>query len=75
MRLDFEPVTVLYGGNGSGKSTVLNVIAERLGIERDSIYNRSSFFSEDIDLCGIELEEEIPETSRIITTLTKILWM
>jgi predicted ATPase len=68
VRLDFEPVTVLYGGNGSGKSTVLNVIAEKLGIERDSIYNRSSFFSEYIDLCGIELEEEIPETSRIITS-------
>ena len=25
--LDFEPVTILYGGNGSGKTTALNVIA------------------------------------------------
>ena len=30
-RLDFESVTILYGGNGSGKTTVLNVIAEKLG--------------------------------------------
>lgn len=28
--LDFEPVTILYGGNGSGKTTALNVIAEKL---------------------------------------------
>ena len=26
----FRPITILYGGNGSGKSTVLNVIAEKL---------------------------------------------
>lgn len=28
--LDFEPITILYGGNGSGKTTALNVIAEKL---------------------------------------------
>ncbi|KZL91300.1 hypothetical protein CLMAG_30580 [Clostridium magnum DSM 2767] len=27
-RIDFEPATILYGGNGS-KSTALNVIAEK----------------------------------------------
>ncbi|HZK34021.1 MAG TPA: AAA family ATPase, partial [Bacillota bacterium] len=42
-RIDFEPVTILYGGNGSGKSTALNVIAEKTGVKRDSIYNKSSF--------------------------------
>jgi len=29
----FEPVTVLYGNNGSGKSTILNIIADKLGIK------------------------------------------
>jgi len=33
-RLDFDTVTILYGGNGSGKSTALNVIAEKTGIRR-----------------------------------------
>ena len=28
-RLDFEEITVLYGGNGSGKTTALNIIAEK----------------------------------------------
>ena len=35
-RLDFEPITILYGGNGSGKTTALNVIAEKAGIRRES---------------------------------------
>jgi len=41
--LDLEPVTVLYGGNGSGKTTALNVMAETLKLRRDSRYNRSIF--------------------------------
>lgn len=43
-RLDFDVITILYGGNGSGKSTALNVIAEKTGITRDSIFNKSNFF-------------------------------
>ena len=34
--LDFDPVTILYGGNGSGKTTALNVMAEKLGLPRIS---------------------------------------
>ena len=26
-RIDFNTITILYGGNGSGKSTALNIIA------------------------------------------------
>jgi len=66
-RLDFEPITILYGGNGSGKSTALNVIAEKTGICRDSIYNKSNFFPDYVNLCTMD-EEEIPEISRIITS-------
>jgi predicted ATPase len=67
-RLDFEPVTILYGGNGSGKSTALNVIAEKTGIYRDSIYNKSNFFPDYVKLCGMNKEENITENSRIITS-------
>lgn len=67
-RLDFEPVTILYGGNGSGKSTALNVIAEKTGICRDSIYNKSNFFPDYVKLCSMNTEEDIPENSRIITS-------
>lgn len=68
IRLDFEPVTILYGGNDSGKTTALNVIAETLGLLRDTLYNRSSFFEDYTKLCSYEEERKIPEDSRIITS-------
>ena len=67
-RIDFEPITILYGGNGSGKSTALNVIAEKTGILRDSIYNKSNFFGDYVDMCQMQLEADIPQNSRIITS-------
>lgn len=67
-RLDFEPVTILYGGNGSGKTTALNVIAEKLGLIRDTLYNRSNFFEDYTKMCSYEQELRIPEESRIITS-------
>lgn len=74
--LDFEPVTILYGGNGSGKTTALNVIAEKLGLERDTLYNRSNFFEEYTRLCsyqggdggGSRHAPRMPKGSRIITS-------
>ena len=64
----FRPITILYGGNGSGKSTVLNVIAEKLRLERNSAYNRSRFFEDYVDRCKVIQEEAIPKGSRIITS-------
>ena len=66
--LDFEPVTVLYGGNGSGKTTALNVIAEKLELPRDTLYNRSNFFGDYTEECLYELKAPIPPDSRIITS-------
>ena len=67
-RLDFEPVTILYGGNGSGKTTALNVIAEKLALDRDTLYNRSNFFEDYSGMCDYEEEMPIPKESRIITS-------
>ena len=64
----FRPVTILYGGNGSGKSTALNIIAEKLRLNRSSAYNRSRFFERYVDRCRVSLEEAVPENSRIITS-------
>ena len=68
LELELEPVTILYGGNGSGKTTALNVMAEALKLHRDSRYNRSRFFEDYIALCTHELRGEIPERSRVITS-------
>ena len=67
-RLEFEPVTILYGGNGSGKTTAINVIAETLGLQRDSLYNRSNFFGDYTVRCSYETRSPIPSESRIITS-------
>lgn len=67
-RIDFEPITILYGGNGSGKTSVLNIIAEKLKLDRDSMYNRSSFFETYVGLCDAKILEDIPSSSKIITS-------
>ena len=66
--LDFDSVTILYGGNGSGKTTALNVIAEKLNLLRDTLYNRSNFFEDYTGMCSYETERPIPRHSRIITS-------
>lgn len=66
--LEFEPVTILYGGNGSGKSTALNIIAEKLELKRDSVFNRSSFFGDYVTMSSAEMNKPLPEASRIITS-------
>ena len=67
-QLDFEPVTILYGGNGSGKTTAINVIAETLHLSRDTRFNQSPFFGDYTVLCDYELKQSIPADSRIITS-------
>ena len=67
-RLDFAPVTLLYGGNGSGKTTALNVISEALSLKRDSPFNRSSFFADYIKLCRFRTARSLPEESRTVSS-------
>ena len=67
---EFEPITILYGGNGSGKSTILNVIAERLKIQRGAVFNRSDFYDDYVSRCKYKevRGHGVPEHSRIITS-------
>ena len=70
--LDFSPssITLLYGGNGSGKSTVLNVIAQKLKIARTSPFNNTPFFEDYLGFCRASLArgDVLPEGSCIITS-------
>ena len=67
--LAFSEITILYGNNGSGKSTALNLMAEKLKAERDTLFNRSSFFDDYIGMCAYEMTYEgKPAEIRMITS-------
>lgn len=67
-RIDFEPVTILCGGNGSGKSTALHVIAWKAGLLREAAFNKTCFFEDYVALCRMELARDIPQGSRMIAS-------
>ena len=64
----FDDITIFCGNNGSGKSSILNVIAEKMSLERTAPYNRSDFFDDYVELCDYQLERAIPSGSKIITS-------
>lgn len=67
-RVDFEPITIFYGGNGSGKSTALNVIADKIGAKRTTVYNKSALFEQYLRFCKAQFASEAYENNCIITS-------
>ena len=58
LSLDFmSPITILYGNNGSGKTTILNLIAEYINASRHSTFNKSGLFYDYLELCNGDLKE------------------
>ncbi len=66
-QLEFKPITILYGANGSGKTTMLNIIAQRLGINRTARINTGAYMSDYVDNCSYLYREE-PDVMRMITS-------
>ncbi len=65
---EFSDITIICGNNGSGKSTILNVIAEKLKLKRNSLFNRSDFFEDYVSLCDYTLERRLSCNSKVITS-------
>lgn len=74
-----SPITVLYGNNASGKSTMLNIMANRLELDGQEYatsnqYGRVLYFSQFVGECGYTLGEtddgralkKLPQKSRYI---------
>ena len=59
---------VVTGHNGSGKSSILNVIAEELMLERSTPFNRTDFFEDYVAMCKFLIDRAIPKGSKIITS-------
>lgn len=69
--LEFAPATILYGGNGSGKSTVLNIIAEKLNLARSAPFNNTPYFVDYLKMCRFEPHygsRKMPRGSEILTS-------
>ncbi|MCI8423931.1 MAG: AAA family ATPase [Lawsonibacter sp.] len=69
--LELKAITILCGGNGSGKTTILNLMGEKLGLRRGAVFNRSSFFGTYLDQCQAETApsfQRARENSRVITS-------
>ena len=65
--LEFEPITVLYGNNGSGKSTALNIMARAIQMPNMSPGNSNDYFNGYVRQCKFTLcKEGIPATARFI---------
>ena len=64
LSLEFSPVTILYGNNGSGKSTILNLMAEILEIGRRSPINNSRYFSLFAKFCQLMTHSDFDDIDR-----------
>ncbi len=68
-KFDFSDITMLYGTNGSGKSTVLNIISEKLGIAKNPLFNYTPYYEEYLKMCSYDLDlraQKVPVNSRLI---------
>ena len=62
-------VTVFCGGNGTGKTTLLNVIAETLRLPRLGLFNTSEAFGSYVYMCDAEVyRDRIPPDSAMFTS-------
>ena len=73
-KIEFDSITILYGENGCGKTTALNMIAEKLHLKRDSLFNSGRFLNDYLDMCKYneddfrEYAQFFNHNSRIITS-------
>ncbi|MHC1721692.1 MAG: AAA family ATPase [Aminipila sp.] len=67
--LTFDPITILYGNNASGKSTLLNIIANKLKLKGAEIINgKTDYFDRFIEECDFTFADN--EFGRSFKTLS-----
>jgi len=67
-QIDFEPITIFYGGNGSGKSSLLNLIAENFGFLRHADVAVTKAFTEFALACTSKTVKNLPDHSKMLTS-------
>lgn len=71
--ITFSDVTIFCGSNGSGKSTILNIIAEKLKLKRESPFNKTNFFDPYLEGCYYNLDIYDKEKLRDLMEISKII--
>ena len=73
--VDFDKITIFYGGNGSGKSTLCNLIAQKLDLIRIAPFSTGELFNKYLYNCDYRMafdeygyKYRVPNGSRIITS-------
>lgn len=73
--IKFRDITIFSGGNGTGKSTLLNILAQKLGLKRTTPFNHTVLFDEYMDYCRVRMSDlayslsyQASDYGRIITS-------
>lgn len=66
--IKFGSITCFYGGNGSGKSTILNIISEKLNSNRKTEIDKGSYFNIYVKYTSYEMGIEKPISIKTITS-------
>ena len=64
-RVEFSPITIFCGSNGSGKSTMLNIIARAIGVTNMTLGNEDEYFRSYVKDCSY-IEGDRPEDTTFI---------
>lgn len=67
-KITFDNITIFCGGNGSGKTTILNIISEKLRSNRKSKVDKGSIFHNYVHCCSYEMSHEEPTEIKTITS-------
>ncbi len=71
--ITFSDITILCGSNGSGKSTVLNIIGEKLDLKRNTPYNKTDFFDPYLSGCNYSFRDENPLKMRGLMKVSRFI--
>jgi predicted ATPase len=67
--VSFMPITFIYGSNGTGKSTALNVISDVLKVKRKTDYNKTVWSEHYAKMCSYRANKDWTSKLANITTV------